>query len=240
MNRSLLLTICLLAAGAAHAQNTEWAVPSTLLPSVTTSNFYKAHPPLLFNPTNGRLLVQAEGAISVSTNSTLSVYITNPSQGTNTASSVYVRPVGSTLVTNVTMAVDTTATGVAANDVLAPGIEITGAVRESGGTAFLKCVSIATGDNNAPAIRLLICNQAITWPATNAVANLTASEFSRVAGIVDFSTWNFKLAGTNYFATKDVSIGVRPSATSLFIYPICTALITNANSATLKLTIFQD
>jgi hypothetical protein len=149
---------------------------------------------------------------------------------------------GYTLVTNLVLDADRTAGGIAANDILAPGIELSNAVRTTGGTGILKCITIATGDNVAPALRLLLASQSITWGTTNAVANLTGSEFSRIQGIVDFTAADFKLVGTNYFASKDVSVGIKPAVNSLFIYPVCTAAITNTNTAawTIKFTILQD
>lgn len=147
---------------------------------------------------------------------------------------------GFTLVTNLTLAVDTTAGGIAANDVLAPQLEVANAVRTTGGTGILKCITLATGDNNSPGIRLLVTSQPITWPVTNAAANLTMSEASRILGISDFATTDFKAVGTNYFATKDVSIGIKAATNSIFFYAVCTGAITNSNSATINLTILQD
>lgn len=147
---------------------------------------------------------------------------------------------GFTLVTNLTIAVDTTAGGIVANDVLAPQLEITSAVKKTRGTGILKCVSYFTGDNNAPAFRLLICSQPITWPATNAVANLQVADFGYTLGVVDFTTAAFKLMGTNYIASVDSSIGITCATNSLFVYSICTGAITNTNSSRIKFTILQD
>ena len=149
---------------------------------------------------------------------------------------------GFTLVTNLTLAVDTTATGVAANDVLAPMLQISGAVRTTGGTGILKCIVYEAGDNNAPAIRLLITSQPILdWPLTNAVMSFNAfTNNPYVLDAIDITTADFHPLGTNYYAVKDRSVGITAATNSIFVYAGCSGAITNTNSARIKFTILQD
>lgn len=146
------------------------------------------------------------------------------------------------LVTNLILAVDTTSTGIVSGDVLAPVLEVRNAVRTTAGTGFLKCIRYAAGDNNAPAVRLLITSQPILdWPVTNAVMSFNAfTNNPYVLGGVDITTADFRPWGTNYYATKDCSFGISAATNSIFIYAGCSGAITNTNSASVKLYILQD
>ena len=149
---------------------------------------------------------------------------------------------GFTLVTNLALNVDTTAAGVAANDALAPMVTLSHAVRTDNGSGILQSISLITGDNNTNAVRLLICGAPITWPATNAAANLVMSELAtNLQGMVEFINTDYKAIGTNYLSTKaGLGIGIRPATNTLFLYAVCAGLITNANPCRLVITILQD
>lgn len=176
---------------------------------------------------------------NVAVTNTPSVNVTNGSFNANVTNG---NVGGFTLVQNARFDVDRTAGGITANDILAPEVQIASAVRTSGGTGILKSVSYVNGDNNAPATVLLISRSALTWGTTNAVANLTQTELSSILGRVNFATSDFQQVGTNYVATVDVSLGIKPSATTLYVYAICNGAITNTNTsgAYLTFTILQD
>ena len=154
---------------------------------------------------------------------------------------------GFTLVGNAAVDVDTTAAGIAANDVLAPAVTVANAVRTTGGSGILQSLTWIHGGSLAdpavkPAVTLLVCADAITWPATNAAANLVQTQIAtNLLGIVQFTTGDFVQAGTNWIASKTtLGIGIKPLATTLYLYPINAAATTNSNPSRVKWTILQD
>ncbi len=154
---------------------------------------------------------------------------------------------GFTLVGNAAVAVDTTAAGIAANDVLSPAVTVANAVRSSGGSGILQSLTWIHGGTLAdpavkPAVTLLVCADAITWPATNEACTLVQTEIAtNLLGIVDFAASDFVQCGTNWIATKAVlGIGIKPLATTLYLYPINKAATTNSNPSRIKWTILQD
>ena len=149
---------------------------------------------------------------------------------------------GYTLVTYAPLNVDTTAAGIAANDAYAPVVTIPNAVRVNNGSGILHSVTVITGDNNTNAIRLLVCGAPITWPGTNAVANLVSTELAtNFQGIVTFLNTDFVQMGTNYACSKSgLGIGIHPMTNTLFLYAICGGVITNTNKCQITLTILQD
>jgi hypothetical protein len=158
---------------------------------------------------------------------------------TNVAAVVSGNVGGYTLVTNFVFA--TYKNTNTANTAWAQGIAVANAVRTTAGTGILKCISVVSGDNYTPGFRLLITSAPITWPANNVAVNLVMTEIlTNFLGTVEFITGDFRLIGTNYFASKDLSIGVRPMTNSIFIYPLNVNLITNYNNTLIKLTILQD
>ena len=154
---------------------------------------------------------------------------------------------GFTLVGNGVVDVDTTAGGIAANDVLAPAVTVANAVRTTGGSGMLQTLTWIHGGTRAdpnvkPEINLLVCADAITWPTTNAACTLVQTQIAtNLLGVVQFTTGDFVQAGTNWIASKtSLGIGVKPLATTLYLYPINAAATTNSNPSRVKWTILQD
>jgi hypothetical protein len=105
-------------------------------------------------------------------------------------------------VTNATLTVDTTATGIASGDAMAAAVKLTNVVDTAGGSIVLQCVSVFTGDNQALPLRMLFTGRPISnWPATNAVVNLLSSEvLTNFVKVVDVTAGDYMQVGTNWSA----------------------------------------
>jgi len=234
----------------------------TAATNVSLANITGASPLPVFMPTN-----IVSGTITVS-NSSLAVTLpsitaaeplavfmpTNTVSGTITVSNASIAVTGGvtnvggyTLVGNAAVDVDTTAAGIAADDVLAPAVTVANAVRTTGGSGILQSLTWIHGGTLAdpavkPAITLLVCSGEITWPATNAACTLVQTEIAtNLLGIVQFSTNDFVKAGTNQVATKTcLGIGIKPAATTLYFYSINAAATTNSKPSRMAWTILQD
>jgi hypothetical protein len=223
------------------------AVPSTLYPvpndstmtlqiksTATLAEMFNRGIPVTF--TNS-----VSGTFSISPTNTLGVSnFPNPNRNVTNTVAVTGNIGGFTLVTNMSVLVDTTAGGIVANDVLAPQLEITNAVRTTGGTGILRSIGYVSGNNLAPAIRLLICSRPITWPVTNAVANIQAVDFPYILGTIEITNTLFKPVGTNWLISVDSNIGIKCATNSLFVYTVCGIARTNTVRDNIIFTIVQD
>jgi len=199
------------------------------------------------NYKDGRLLVDVGTNVTFTGTVTNTIFTdVNVTNTINAAVNTQTNVGGFTQIGEQIVYVDTTATGVAANDVLATAISISNASRTTGGSAILQTLTWTHGGTLAdpsvkPDINLLVCVDTITWPTTNAAANLVQSDLTKIAGVVQFTTGDFVQIGTNWIATKTgLGIGFTPLATTLYIYPVSKTAITNSNPSRISWTILQD
>ena len=199
-------------------------------------------------------VTNADGKISVevvATNETqTSVGVTNPTGSTFTVSTrESTNHVGGfTLITSLPLTNYLGENLIAGDALNTNGIEVVNAVRASGGTGVLLCSSYISSTNLAlQAVDMIVADRALTWPEASSVANLVQSELPYILGVVQFGT-NGTAQGTEWatFGTNQIctvsskSIGIKPNATSIFLYFKTRAAITNAANDLIKLTISQD
>jgi hypothetical protein len=149
---------------------------------------------------------------------------------------------GHTLITNISLVVDTTAAGVTAADAMMPQVEVANVTRKANGTSMLGSLMLVNGDDLDPEFVLLIASQPITWPATNAPATLVSSEIqSRLLTILPVAAADWSDLGTNRVAIfENLNRGLRPATNSLFLYGIATSIGPYTNGINATLTIYQD
>lgn len=154
---------------------------------------------------------------------------------------------GFTYIGTAAVDVDTTATGIAANKVLAPVVSIPNAVRTANGTGMLTELvwmhgGTITDPNVKPEITILVCTDTITWPKTNETANLTQTDLPKILRRVTITSGDFDSpVGTNHIATKEIiGCGIRPTNTTLYLYCVNKTATTNSNPSRVKWTILQD
>lgn len=207
----------------------------------------KAHVASL-SVTNSDGKISIEGVITNSsqeavgaTNPTGTIFTVTPRAGTNSVG-------GFTLVTTLTVTNFLGETLIAGDTLNTNGIEVANAARASGGTGVLLCSSYISSTNLAlQAIDMIVADRALTWPEASSAANLVQTDLPYILGVVQFGT-NGTAQGTEWaaFGTNQVctvsskSIGIKPNATSVFLYFKTRAAITNSANDQIKLTISQD
>lgn len=146
--------------------------------------------------------------------------------------------------TNLLFDVDTTAGGIAALDALAPVVSIS--TPRNNHPVEVERVAVIGGDVNSDvlAFDLLFCRAPITWPATNAVANLLSAELATNLYAVVRSTdgtWGAAGATNKVWTTTNVFTPrlVAPATNTVFVYAVNRGAITNTNAMRITLTLRQ-
>ncbi len=120
----------------------------------------------------------------------------------------------------------------------------TSAVRTSGGTGIVTCVTISDKITTANvAMELWLFSATFTAPTDNAAWAISDAEALTVLGVIPIVTTKWYASSNNQVYVDDtISIGIKPAATSLFYALVARGTTPAFTSAdlTINLTILQD